>query len=375
VCSSDLVWHHSGGWKKRFPSGVLMQCQTKGYLEWYARQRLARWPNVRFQPATTVEGLLADGERRVRGVRLGDGTEIKADLVIDASGRSSRTPQFLQALGLGAPEVTELPVDIGYSTQIFRPGPNARDWKGMLVHSSPPATRTAALMPIEGGRWIVTLVGWNGDLPGGDMDSFMAWARGMPVPDLFQAISAAEPLDRVWRWRFPSNLRRHYERMARMPDGLVVLGDANTSLNPIYAQGMSQGVIGASMLDTALHEQRRTVGTANVSGLSRRLHHAYGRFLDECWMTSTAEDYGALDGGKRRAWYAPLLAGYLHRFTELTWHDQDAARAFLDVMNLQSSPISLMRPGLLWKALAGRRHAPLTSAPPLVEDRSCLIRP
>lgn len=358
----DIVWHHSGGWKQRFPSGVRMQCQSKGYLEWYVRQRLLRWPSVSFRPGSSVSGLVMRGAR-VGGVRLADGTEIEADLVVDASGRSSNTPLFLEQLGLPRPAITELPVDIGYSSQIFRPGPGSRDWKGMLIHSRPPATRTAALMPLEGGRWIVTLVGWNGDQPGGNPESFMQWAKGLPAPDLYRAIADAEPLERVWRWRFPSNLRRHYERMTRLPDGLVIVGDANTSLNPIYAQGMSQGAIGASLLDACLDLQRRESGKADLSGLSARFHRAYGRFIDECWMTSTTEDYGVLGTARQRAWHAPLLARYLHRFTELTWHDPQAARAFLDVMNLQKAPTSLLRPGLLWKALAGTRCAPLAQAP------------
>jgi 2-polyprenyl-6-methoxyphenol hydroxylase-like FAD-dependent oxidoreductase len=291
-------------------------------------------------------------------VRLADDTEIEADLVIDASGRNSSTPRFLEDLGLPTPEITELPVNIGYSTQVFRPGPRARDWRGMLIHSSPPATRTAALMPIEGGCWIVTLVGWNGDLPGGDLESFREWARGLPVPTLHDAIADAEPVERVWSWRFVSNLRRHYERLRALPDGLVVVGDASTSLNPIYGQGMSQGAIGASILDACLAQQRERVGAGELSGLTTRFHRAYGRFIDECWMTSTAEDYGAVEGGRGRAWYAPLLAGYLHRFTALTWHDEAAALAFLQVMNMLKPPASLMAPRFLAKMLAGGSVSP-----------------
>lgn len=362
----DIIWHHSGGWKRRFASGVRMQCQTKGYLEWSVRQRLLQWPCVAFRAGTGVRSLLVD-DGRITGVGLADGSMLEADLVVDASGRSSSMPRFLQALDLPAPAVTELPVDIGYASQIFRPGPSSRDWLGMLIHSSPPATRTAALMPLEDGRWIVTLVGWNGDLPAadGNMASFMEWARGLPVPDLYRAIREAEPVDRVWRWKFVSNQRRHYERMRALPEGLVVLGDANTSLNPIYAQGMSQGAIGAGLLDASLDEQRRVAGPGRLRGLSQRFHQRYARFIDQCWMTSTAEDYGVLGSHAQKAWYAPLLARYLHRYTELTWHDESAARAFLDVMNLQKPPTSLLAPALLSKALFGRRREPRTEAPTL----------
>lgn len=360
---NDICWHHSGGWKTRFHSGFTMQCQTKGYLEWYVRQRLLKWPNVQFRPNSKVESLI-ERKGRIVGVRLAGGVELEADLVIDASGRSSTTVQNLHQLGFGSPEITELPVDIGYSTQIFKPGPSTRDWKGMLIHSRPPATRTAALLPIEGGRWILTQIGWMGDHPGGDYESFMEFARGMPVPDLYNAIRNAEAIGPVYRWRFPSNLRRHFDRMATMPDGLVVVGDANTSLNPIYAQGMSHGAIGASILDASLEEQRQLFGQGNLSGLTARFQRGYSKFLDECWFTSTAEDYGAVKTGKRRPWFGHLATRYLQRLTELTWHDQTAARAFIDVMHLQRPPTSLMRPELAWKALLGApSHGAATAIP------------
>ena len=346
---SDIIWHHFGGWKAPCPSGVTMLCQTKGFLEWHIRQRLQAIPSVDIQSHQNVVALLGDAST-VRGVVLQDGTHIDADLVIDCSGRNTLVPRLLEQLGATPPERTELPVDIWYASQIFRAPDVGQDWLGMLIHSRPPQTRTAALMPIEGGRWIVTLVGWQGDNPGSSPEAFMEWARGLPVPTLHDAIVDAEPLERVWRWNFASNQRYHYERCRNLPAGIVAVGDANTSLNPIYAQGMSQGAIGASILDESLSEYRGSSGEDWRRALGPRFHRRYGRFIDQCWMTSTTEDYGELRSAGR-AWYAPLLSDYLHRFTRLTWQDPAAARAFYQVMHMQKSPLSLMRPGFLLRAL------------------------
>ena len=126
---------------------------------------------------------------------------------------------------------------------------------------------------------------------------------------------------------------------------------------------MSQGAIGARLLDLCLDEQASGVGRGRLQGLSRRFHRRYGRFIDQCWLTSTAEDFGALGGRGQRAWYAPLLAAYLHRYTRLTWHDEAAARAFLDVMNLQRPPTALLSPRLLCRTLLGSRHPPPATTP------------
>lgn len=348
--AGDICWHHSGGWKKRFDSGFTMQCQTKGFLEFYMRRRLGQVPNVRLLQNTKVDGYVLDG-RRISGVRLADGTVLDADLVIDASGRNSESPSHLKALGFGVPEISELKVDIGYSTTMFEPGGGARDWQAMLVHSKPPATRTASLLPVEGGRWIVTLLGWQGDHPPGDIDSFLKWTQGLPVPDLYHALRQARSLEPVYRWRFPSNLRRHYDLLSSAPEGLVVVGDANTSLNPLYAQGMSHGAIGASILDRCLTEQRATAGAARIEGLSRRFHTAYSRFLDECWFTSTVEDYGAVSANGGGRLLSKLASWYLGKITQMTWDDAAVARDFIDVMHMQQPPTTLMRPKLILRAL------------------------
>ncbi|WP_276806659.1 FAD-dependent oxidoreductase [Mycobacterium nebraskense] len=348
--ANDICWYHSGGWKKRFDSGLTMLCQTRGFLEHYIRQRLMQLPNVTMLENTKVQGYQAHGSR-ITGVKLADGTVLEADLVIDASGRNSDTPRYLGSLGFGSPEVSELKVDIGYSTTLFAPSGSARDWKAMLIHSRPPATRTAALLPIEGGRWIVTLLGWQGDYAGADIESFLDWTKGLPVPDLYEVLRESTCLEEIHRWRFPANLRRRYDKLASAPEGIVVVGDANTSLNPLYAQGMSHGAVGASILDKCLSDQRVATGAGRIDGLSKRFHRAYSRFLDECWFTSTVEDYGAVssNGGGRLT--SKLASWYLGKVTEMTWRDMGVAREFIDVMHLQRAPTTLMRPSVVMKAL------------------------
>ncbi|UXA04734.1 hypothetical protein KXD96_17190 [Mycobacterium sp. SMC-2] len=158
-------------------------------------------------------------------------------------------------------------------------------------------------------------------------------------------------MEEVHRWRFPANLRRHYDKLASAPEGLVVVGDANTSLNPLYAQGMSHGAVGTSILDQCLSDQRSAAGAGRIDGLAKRFHLAYSRFLDECWFTSTVEDYGAVSSNGGGRLVSKLASWYLGRVTEMTWRDAGVAREFIDVMHLQRAPITLMRPSVVVKAL------------------------
>lgn len=360
--ANDICWYHSGGWKKRFDSGLTMLCQTRGFLEHYIRERLLQLPNVTMMENTKVLGYRV-GSGRITGVELADGTFLDADLVIDASGRNSDTPRHLGSLGFGPPEVSELKVDIGYSTTLFTPPVGPRDWKAMLIHSRPPATRTAALLPTEGGRWIVTLLGWQGDYAGTDIESFLEWTKGLPVPDLYEALRDATCVADIHRWRFPANLRHHYDKLASAPEGLVVIGDANTSLNPLYAQGMSHGAVGTSILDECLSQQRTAAGPGRIDGLAKRFHQAYSRFLDECWFTSTVEDYGAVSANGGARLVSKLASWYFGKVTEMTWHDAAVAREFIDVMHLQRAPLTLMRPSVVMRALLPTSSAAHQSRP------------
>ena len=193
--ADDIAWFHSGNWKLRFPSGVPLLCASKGFLEWSLRQRVRQMPNIAFRDGQGVKALRFAGRKAV-GVTLDDDEAVDVDLVVDAGGRSSRTGAWLEAAGFGAPRITELPVDVGYSTRTFRPAAGPFDWQALLVHPRHPDPRCAVLLPIEGGRWQVTLVGWRGDHPTGRrrglsaMDSRARHAR-LPSGDRCRGTSRA----------------------------------------------------------------------------------------------------------------------------------------------------------------------------------------
>ncbi len=364
----DTRWFYFGDWKARFASGVEFLSQSRSFLEWQVRRRLASQPGVTLRPSSEARGLVLDETHRVRGVRVADASgaspattvALDADLVVDATGRVSRAAAWLADAGLPTPRETQVKVAVGYASRVYRrPAGALADWKALFIYPRPPGTRLGVIVPIEDDRWMVTLVGWFGDHPPDDEAGFLAFARSLPVPDFHAAIHEATPLSPIVLHKFPANLRRHYEDLATMPDGLAVIGDALCSFNPIYGQGMTTGAIGARTLDIALTAHARRRDAAELRGFSRAFQRRLAARIDSPWLLTTCEDLRSIAAeGTRPAWM-PLLHWYTRRVQQLTWRDEFVGKRFLEVMHLTKSPRTLFHPYIVWRALtaAGDRPA------------------
>jgi len=238
---------------------------SRALLEWNLRRRVHALPNVRFLPSQEVIGLEISPDRdRITGVSLRERghlerqTTITADLVIDASGRSSKLPSWLQELGYTLPETGEVRGDLGYSTRHYQAPPHsARNWGVIMAEGSPSTgTLTAALSPKENNILHLLVWGAGGHYPPTDADHFEEGLKHLSSPDIVNALQEAEPLGPPRGYRIPACIRQHYEQMEDWPTGLLVVGDALCHFDPVYGQGMTVAAIEAETLATCLREQQ-----------------------------------------------------------------------------------------------------------------------
>lgn len=357
--TSDVRRYQLGVWVAAVPSPFKALWQSRPFLEQHVRAALLARNNVHILDACEVTRLRTNDER-ITGIflrhRSGEQREdeLAANLVVDASGRGSRAPQWLASLGYGQVEETSVKIDVGYASRIYRcPDQPPTAWKVLFVLGTPPNNkRMGVIFPLEGGYWMVTLAGVLRDYPPDDAAGFLDYARSLAQPDLYEAIKEAEPITPIAMYKYTANRWRHYERMSRLPEGFIVTGDAVCSFNPIYGQGMSIAAIEAKTLDTCLREQQSGTVNNHPTSFPQRFQQAIAREIKTPWMLSAGEDlrYPAAEG--HRSLGTRLFNWYTRRVIRLTASDPRVTAAFFQVQHLLKPLISLFEPRIVWAVLS-----------------------
>lgn len=345
----DVLRETSQGPLPRRDLGFYSYAISRPRLEATVRDQARARANVMIHEQCRVEGATSsDGGRSADGVTYtnaeGATQALKADLIVDASGRSRVTLDFLEEHGHPVPDTTTVGVDMCYSTVVFAiPDDAPDDWKGIFGIPVPPASsRGGLLMPLEGDRWILSLGGRAGQEPPGDPEEYMEFVRSLPFPTMYEHVSRAERLTDVARFRFPESIRRHYARLPSFPGGLLPVGDSLCRFNPIYGQGMSVAAQGVRALKRLLVE--RASDGEPLNGLAPAFFAAAEDVIETPWRVSALPDFAYPDVRGHRP---PDLAEQLQRssaLNRLSITDAEVHKVLLEVRHLLKPYTALAEP-------------------------------
>jgi len=286
------------GWSPRFSSTLEFLMASRPLIEKALRDRARTLPNVVYRDGTEVDGLVISGGR-VTGVRTVDGAELSADLVVDASGRRSRAPEWLAAGGYPKPVESVVNAHWGYSSTFLRvpenwtPGFRALAITpfGQDALTPAAATRAMAMWEVEGERrWILTVQGSAGDHPPRDEAALREFVSSIGVPELDRALDEVEFPEPISLWRDTRSRLRDYQAEASRPEGFVAFGDAWMAFNPVYGQGMTAAAIEATHLRDVT-EAQAAGSPGSVDGLAERFYNETAPLIEYCWTSSNTLDY------------------------------------------------------------------------------------
>jgi 2-polyprenyl-6-methoxyphenol hydroxylase-like FAD-dependent oxidoreductase len=332
-----------------------MHFPSRPLLEWNVRRRVASLPNVTVLDGHDVVDLTSTIRRdRVTGVRLvnrdgGAETTLSAELVVDATGRGSRAPVFLEKLGYGRPREDEVVMRLAYASQMLRIPPGILREGFVAIMPEPGRPTTFALVGYENDTWILTLGSMLGDEPPTDRDEMISFAEEFAPAEAVAAVRAAVPMSGVASYRLPSNRWRRYDKMDSTPKGLLVFGDAICSFDPIYGQGMTVAGLEAIALRECLLGGDRD--------LPRRFFKSTARHIRVAWQTAAGSDLSLPEVQGRRSRSMRISNSYLNWVLAATEVDPIVAGRFFRVTGMMDPPSRLLAPSLVYRvAGANRRH-------------------
>ena len=330
-------------------------------IERTVRSRVESQPNTSLRQRCRVQEVLVtpNGES-VTGVRFenskGASETVAADLVVDASGRGAPTLGLLKSIGQPLPEETTIGIDLGYATCIFAiPDDAPTDWKGVMTFGQAPQNARGGLMlPLEGNRWMVTIGGRHGDVPPGDPEGFLNYAKELRTPTIYNSIRHAKRMDGVARYGFPESVRRHFERLEFFPRGLLPIADAICRFNPVYGQGMSVAALEACLLRKLL--ETPGAGGDPISCLARTFFAEVQTLIDTPWSVAVLDFAFPDTRGQRPADFETRLKFGI-ALTRLAAEDPTVHKLTAEVQNLLKPRNVYLDPALVKRVFAKMAEA------------------
>ena len=309
------------------------------------RKQLLRVPGVRIEsPVAVSDFLLSEDGSRVEGIRLEDGNELSADLVVDCSGRNGIKSENLAKAGYSQPHALKIGVDVVYCTREMRPR-NTPDFSAIAQIAPPPGKRSGVAIAVENDRWVVTLFGYHGDHPPRDEAGWTAFAESLDQPDIHRLIVDSDALTQPRRFHYRASQWRRYDRATRRPERLLQLGDSVCSFNPIYGQGMTSATLQANALAGWMKDD------GDLDLIHQKMPKRLAAVINECWQAVASEDFRHPETKGDRMPLAGAINWYTRRVHRLASKHDDIETAFLKVMHMERSIGSLFHPSIVARAL------------------------
>lgn len=331
------------------PDALTTYLVTRAQLEYSMRRRVTALPNISIKDGYDVVDLIAAQPNRITGVTItnrlsGKNQALDAALVVDATGRATRTPLLLERLGYERPPQRSFTVHgVYYSQQITIPDQDSFPERLVLVLQAGDAGR-GGLAAGEHDTWTLTIAAHSHEhlKPPKSLAHMISLAEEFVPPHIHLALRDAQPLTDVEVYRYPGGTWHRYDRSTHHPEGLLVIGDALCCLDPIYGQGITMAARQAYALRTHLRGHR------NID--TKLLHQSLAELIGPVWGANQpprqSRNRSRKDEVRQRA------IGWLRRKMLEAADDIVVTERLIRIVHMVDPPQRLLEPGLLYRVAA-----------------------
>ncbi|MBE5106671.1 glutamate synthase [Bacillus thuringiensis] len=353
----DLKWHQFGLWKQPFIGEVHMIQQSRPLLEWHIQKRIDQVSNITTKYETLVERLLIDGKfNKVSGVKVkclntGIQEEIHADIVVDASGFGSKSIEWLREYDIEVQE-EKVRIDLFYATRMFRLKENEKlDCCNMLMSPSFPENPYGVLIQtIEDNRYFVTFSGYANETAPQTDDEFYDFAENLSIPNVTDFLNKAEGITDIKTYKIPYQVRRRFDLVNNLPEGLLVVGDAQCRFDPVFGQGVSVAAMEAHQLQLLLQGRKQLDRT-----FTQQFYQKAANIIETPWEMTTTEVSRHPQLKRELTMKQNFQLWYTKQIYRLSASNSDVYIRLVRVMNLIRSPFHLFHPKVLLTVLLNRK--------------------
>ncbi|PGU07883.1 FAD/NAD(P)-binding protein [Bacillus cereus] len=353
----DLRWHQFGLWKQPFNGGVHMIQQSRPLLEWHIQKRIDQILNVTTKFETLVECLLVDGKlNKVCGVKTkcldtGLHEEIHADIVVDASGFGSKSIEWLHEYNIEVQE-ERVRIDLFYATRMFKlKEDETLDCCNMLMSPSFPENPYGVLIQtIEDNRYFVTFSGYANEEAPQTADEFYDFAENLSIANVTDFLNKAEGITGIKLYKIPYQVRRRFDLVTNLPEGLLVVGDAQCRFDPVFGQGVSVAAMEAYQLQLLLQDRKNLDKT-----FTQQFYKKATTIIQTPWEMTTTEISRHPQLKRELTMKQKFQLWYTKQIYQLSASNSDVYIRLVRVMNLIRSPFHLFHPKVLFAVLLKRK--------------------
>ncbi len=275
---------------------------SRPHLEWQIRRRVQAIADVELVHDAVAEPRFDRAGHRVTGVLLDaddPSSAVEANLVVDATGRGTRLPVWLERWGFERPREDTVDVGIGYATQQVRVPDGLLAEKVVVAGASNEQPVGLGMLFYEDGNWGVTTFGVGKVEPPQNFAEICAVADKILPAHVAGALRQGEPLGAMAFHKYPTSRWRRYDKLTRFPAGIIPFGDAVVSFNPTYGQGMTMTSLQAGHLRRALESPG--------ADLAREFQHATAKTTFPVWQMNAIGDFTLhRASGPMPKWYRPV---------------------------------------------------------------------